>query len=67
MKKKFYFSGIEINKPLKKTIMKFWHIVEDSKGIIREQHICNDNKKRFSLECLETILKGSYKIIPQKI
>ena len=47
--------------------MKFWHIVEDSKGTIREQHIYNDNKKRFSLECLETVLKGSYKIIPQKI
>lgn len=51
----------------KQTIMKFWHIVEDSKGTIREQNIYNDNKKRFSLECLETVLKGSYKIIPQKI
>lgn len=51
----------------KQLIMKFWHIVEDSKGTIKEQHIYNDNKKRFSLECLEIALKGSYKIIPQKI
>ena len=45
--------------------MRFWHTVKDREGIIREQHICNDNKSRFSLECLETILKGSYDIIPQ--
>ncbi len=46
--------------------MRFWHIVEDSEGIIREQYICNNNKKRFSLECLGEILKGNYKIIPQE-
>ena len=45
--------------------MRFWHLVKDNEGIIREQSIYNDNKKRFSLECLETALKGSYEIIPQ--
>ena len=45
--------------------MRFWHIVKDSEGIIREQYIFNDNKRRFTMECLEHILKGCYEILPQ--
>lgn len=44
--------------------MRFWHTVEDSEGVIKEMHIHNDNKRRLSLECLEEILKGNYKITP---
>ena len=44
--------------------MRFWHLVKDSEGLIREQHICNDNKRRLSLECLEQILNGTYEICP---
>lgn len=46
--------------------MRYYHIVEDSEGTIKEQILCNDDKRRFSLECLETILKGKYKIISQQ-
>ncbi len=46
--------------------MRFWHIVKDSEGLIREQNINGSNKAKFSMECLATILKGTYEIIPQE-
>ena len=45
--------------------MRFWHIVKDSEGLVREQYIYSNNKKRFSMECLQQILKGAYEILPQ--
>jgi len=45
--------------------MRFWHIVKDEEGLIIEQHLCNTDKRRFSLDCLEQIIKGKYDIIPQ--
>jgi hypothetical protein len=45
--------------------MRFWHIVKDNEGLIREQYICGCDKKKFSMECLEQILGGTYEIFPQ--
>lgn len=45
--------------------MRYYHIIKDSKGSIKEQQLCNDDKSRFSLECLKTVLNGTYEIIPQ--
>lgn len=45
--------------------MRFWHIVKDNEGLVREQYISGNNKKRFSMECLQQILKGTYEIFPQ--
>ncbi len=47
--------------------MRFWHIVTDSKGEVKEQHLCGNNKRKLSLEFLQEILKGDYKIIPTTI
>ena len=45
--------------------MRFWHIVKDEEGMIREQFITGNSNRRFSLECSAEILKGTYDVIPQ--
>lgn len=45
--------------------MRFWHIVKDSEGTIKEQFLVGNNNRRLSLECSAEILKGSYEVIPQ--
>jgi hypothetical protein len=52
-------------KQTKQNKMRYYHLVKDSEGLIIEQHLCNTDKKRFSLECLEQITKGKYEIVPQ--
>jgi len=60
-----YLNDCSIFVSTKTNIMRFWHIVKDEEGLIIEQHLCNTDKRRFSLDCLEQIIKGKYDIIPQ--
>ena len=53
----------KLNKTLDK--MKFWHIVKDSKGIVRESFIVSNSNKRYSLICSAEILGGTYEVITQ--
>ena len=46
--------------------MRYYHVIKDSKGTILEENLCDDNKKRFSMECLQIAVNGEYLIIPQK-
>ena len=43
--------------------IRFWHIVKDREGLIREQYIYSSSTKKLSLECLEIILNGTYEVI----
>lgn len=47
--------------------MRFYHVIKNSEGVTIEENLCDDNKKRFSMECLQTAVSGEYLIIPQKI
>jgi hypothetical protein len=48
-----------------KEIMRFWHTVFDSEGIVREQFLSTNSKRVFSLECSAKSWKGTYEVIPQ--
>ena len=45
--------------------MRFWHIVKDEEGLIREQFLAGNSNSRFSLECLAEILNGTYEVFSQ--
>ncbi len=45
--------------------MKYWHVVTDSNGLVKEQIKSISNNSKLSLECLSKVIKGDYKIIEQ--
>lgn len=45
--------------------MRFWHIVKDAEGTIKEQYLVSNDQSRLSLECNAQILNGTYEIIAQ--
>ena len=46
--------------------VRFYHIVFDSNREIKEQVISTVSKRKFSMECLAKVVKGTYEIIEQK-
>ena len=44
--------------------MRFWHIVKDEDGQIKEQYLVGNSRRRLSLEVNAEALCGTYDVTP---
>ena len=56
----YIFVGNKVNN----NIMRFWHIVTDNEGTVKESYLVGNSERRLSLELSAELLNGNYEVYP---